>query len=366
MTADMLEGSSIDIEDWIRSLAPDNAETYRFRQLMDVRADWERRFGRTRDFEAALVATAQVIAGTCVGVVGTRGVLDIEFDLCIIDEGSKATPTELLVPLSRSRSWILVGDPKQLPPFQEDALDDQSILARYDLTPDDVRESLFERLFNRVPLQCKTSLTIQHRMVTPIGNLISECFYEGQLQSARTEINLNLTKVFATPVVWLSTSHLSNPKERKRDLSCDNPSEVRAIRKLLEVINSELTRRGAKARVAVLSGYLAQVGALLREVEPKRDLWSALQVEINTVDAFQGREADIAIYSVTRSNDQRKIGFLRDLRRLNVALSRGRDYLVIVGDHMFAKSVDGYNPFARVLEHIATHPTECSVRPANL
>src|SRR5262245_60185518 len=78
-----------------------------FRQLIDVRAEWKRRFGRTRDCEAALVATALVIAGTRVGVVGTKGVLHIELDLCIIDEGSKATPTELLVPLSRSRSWIL-------------------------------------------------------------------------------------------------------------------------------------------------------------------------------------------------------------------------------------------------------------------
>ena len=156
------------------------------------------------------------------------------------------------------------------------------------------------------------------------------------------------------------------PKEKKKDMSFENPSEVRAIRKLLEGINTELKGRGTKARVAVLSGYLAQVNALRREVESRRDLWGAIQVEINTVDAFQGREADIAIYSVTRSNDQRKIGFLRDLRRLNVALSRGRTYLVIVGDHMFAKSVEGYNPFARVLEHIATHSAECTVRPANL
>ena len=94
--------------------------------------------------------------------------------------------------------------------------------------------------------------------------------------------------------------------------------------------------------------------------------WTALAVEVNTVDAFQGREADIAVYSVTRSNDQGVIGFLKDLRRLNVALSRGREYLIVVGDHVFARGVQGQNPFRLVVEHIDAHPTECSIRQGSL
>lgn len=103
-----------------------------------------------------------------------------------------------------------------------------------------------------------------------------------------------------------------------------------------------------------------------RELSARFDQWGALAVEINTVDAFQGREADIAIYSVTRSNDQGNIGFLRDFRRLNVALSRGREYLLVVGDHIFARSVQGLNPFRSVVEHIEAHPSECSIRQGSL
>jgi hypothetical protein len=96
--------------------------------LAATHADWESRFGRINDFEAALIASSQVVAGTCVGVAAVRGLSDLEFDLCIVDEASKATPTETLVPLSRARRWVLVGDSNQLPPFLEEGLRDRTIL----------------------------------------------------------------------------------------------------------------------------------------------------------------------------------------------------------------------------------------------
>ena len=113
LSAEILKGNEREISEWARSLIPNNPSADQFLNLLDIRSDWERRFGRTKDFQPALIASAQVLAGTCVGVLGVRGIADIEFDLCIIDEASKATPTELLVPMSRSRKWVLVGDPRQ-------------------------------------------------------------------------------------------------------------------------------------------------------------------------------------------------------------------------------------------------------------
>jgi superfamily I DNA and/or RNA helicase len=93
---------------------------------------------------------------------------------------------------------------------------------------------------------------------------------------------------------------------------------------------------------------------------------SALEIAVHTVDSFQGREADVAIYSVTRCNSEGKIGHLRESERLNVALSRGRSYLVIVGDHLFCSRAKGENPFKRVVEHIDSHQDGCIIKEAQL
>lgn len=366
LSQEILEGNDQEIAEWARSLIPDNPSADKFLNLLDIRSDWERRFGRTKDFQPALIASAQVIAGTCVGVVGVRGIADIDFDLCIVDEASKATPTELLVPMSRSRKWVLVGDPKQLPPFQDEAMKEESYIARYELKTEDIQESLFERLFEQVPEACRTRLRMQHRMVPEIGNLVSKCFYDDDLESAPRNRDEILRSTFSTPVVWLTTSHLSSHRETKSDLSFSNHAEVRVLRRILDEVNQTAKRSGKKYSVAVLSGYFAQVTLMRRELSARFDAWDFLEVEVNTVDAFQGREADIAVYSVTRSNENGVIGFLRDFRRLNVALSRGREYLVIIGDHIFAKRIEGPNPFRKIVDHIELSPNECSIKHGSL
>lgn len=102
--------------------------------------------GKSSDFQGASLATSQVVAGTCIGIASIKGIPDVEFDLCIVDVASKATPTETLVPLVRSRRWILVGDPKQLPPFFEGQILHAQSLEEFGLTLDDLRKTLFDRL----------------------------------------------------------------------------------------------------------------------------------------------------------------------------------------------------------------------------
>ncbi|MCC3453011.1 MAG: protein kinase [Microcoleus sp. PH2017_08_TRC_O_A] len=368
-----LTGSSInkllrlsvqEIEERINQLINPNAPDAKMLQrLIAIQAEWFDQFGRNEKFNAPLIKRSQVVAGTCIGI--PRDIQDIEFDLCIIDEASKATATEVLVPIARSHRWILVGDPKQLPPFRDEASRDSDFLDKYDLTQEDIRETLFDRLLRTLPDGCHKMLTIQHRMVAPIGDLVSECFYDSQLKSARTDLDQHLRSVLPQPVTWLTTTKLQNSREQSANSSFNNICEVNVIVQFLKQLNQTALKAQKKYSVAVLTGYAAQLKLLDRNLASELNNWQALKVECNTVDAFQGREADIAVYSVTRSNKEGKVGFLRDAERLNVALSRGKVGLVIVGDHYFCRTSHD-NPLHRVLDYVESHHENCALKELNL
>jgi serine/threonine protein kinase len=321
-------------------------------ELVGLLGDWHARFGRGADFDAAALVRAQVVAGTCVGLAGVPGWDAIEFDLCIIDEASKANATELLIPMTRSVRVIVVGDHRQLPPHLDEALLDADLQRQFALTEEELRETLFERLRTHLPEDCKVMLSEQHRMVPPIGGLISSCFYDGHLKSAPKAVPPWLAMAVPTPVTWYSTSHLKGRREQKLGTSRVNPTEARAVRQILGSLNFVAQAAKETLRIAVLAAYKQQSEEISRQLSEKRPTWASLEIEVSTVDAFQGREADVAIYSVTRSNIQSRLGFLAERRRLNVALSRGRYSLLIVGDDGFVRAASGENPFRDVLAHI--------------
>jgi superfamily I DNA and/or RNA helicase len=332
-----------------------------FQNLLSIQTEWFDQFGRNETFTTPLIKRSQVVAGTCIGI--PRDIQDIEFDLCIVDEASKATATEALVPLARSRRWILVGDPKQLPPFQDEASRDTEFLNNYDLNQEDIKETLFDYLLRRLPEANRKMLTIQHRMVKPIGELVSQCFYEGKIESARTDIDTNLNSVIPKPVTWFTTTKLQNCHEQYANPSYNNVCEVNVIIKVLQQLNQMAINVPTNYSIAVLTGYSAQLKLLNRYLASELDKLSALTIECNTVDAFQGREADIAVYSVTRSNKKGDMGFLRESERLNVALSRGKVGLVIVGDHHFCRT-SRHNPLSRVVDYVERNLEYCSLQEA--
>ena len=355
---ELLKMSIEDLDGYASILIDDSksSEAKMLQKLLSIQTQWFEQFGRNDTFTTPLIKRSQVVAGTCIGI--PRDIQDIEFDLCIVDEASKATATEVLVPLAQSRRWILVGDPKQLPPFLDEASRDKDFLGKYDLEPDDIKETLFDYLLKTLPEANRKMLTIQHRMVKPIGDLVSECFYEGQIESARTDLDANLDTVIRKPVTWLTTTKLSNRREQDVNPSYNNACEVKVIVELLKQFNQMAINAQRNYSIAVLTGYSAQLKLLNRYLASELDNWKAVTVECNTVDAFQGREADIAVYSVTRSNKKGEIGFLRDTERLNVALSRGRVGLVIVGDHHFCRT-SGNHALHRVLDYVERHPKNC-------
>ena len=339
----------------------------KFRRMLVLNSEWRQRFGTGDDCYEAILTAQHVIAGTCIGIGGLRDESLGEFDLCILDEASKATPTEALVPLVKSKKWVLVGDGKQLPPYIDSTLQDQEVWEKFELNPDQLRETLLTRLQFALPEDHQAQLTSQHRMVPSIGNLISNVFYDGTLKSMRTHSCPVIAQVLKKPVTWFSTSRLKERSERNSGASFLNPLEGQEILKLIERIEFYATglRNGGKGdevpkviTIAILSGYVAQTEHISNLLEQKRHQWRNIEVQCNTVDAFQGREADVAIFSVTRSNTHRRAGFLQSRERINVALSRGRNGLCIVGDAEFVRQLDT-SPLAEVLDHICNQPDEC-------
>lgn len=332
----------------------------RIRPLLELGAEWTARFGRQDHFEAPFLSMAHVVAGTCLGVAGPRSAGEMTFDLCIVDEASKATATEILVPLSRARRWVLVGDSKQLPPFQDDALRDPELLERYDLRPEEVAESLFSYLERRLPAANVLSLRTQRRMIQPINDLIAGCFYPGQgLDCARGAPDHRFGPALKNAVTWLDTSERSGRQQTAAQIGngCFNRLECELINTRLKAINRQFARRDKdrlkpRVTIAVITGYADQRAKLERTLNPRSPRWTHIEILLNTVDAFQGRQADMVVYSVTRSNPLGRLGFLKESPRLNVALSRGRDALLIVGDKEFCRGIHGDNPFREVIDWI--------------
>lgn len=336
--------------------------------MVNLHADWLQRVGSSPDFQAALLHSSQVAAATCIGLAQFPGVEDAEFDLCIVDEASKATATETLVPLIRSRRWVLVGDERQLPPFQDEALRDRQLIEEFDLDPGELHRSLFSRMAAGLPADNKVMLTRQYRMVDAIGELVSECFYGGDVENAGVRAPAWTNGLQPLPVTWLSTQLVRERYEKRVKGSNGgstylNPAEVTQVTQHLRRLDYLLAGQRIEdpISVLVLAPYSAQVAALQRAIAKLTLRTSGLEIEVKTVDAAQGREADVLVFSATRSNAEGRISeFVREFARSNVALSRGRYLLAIVGDAPFFDLVD--SPLRTVLSHIRTHPSACTIQ----
>lgn len=337
-----------------------NPEASNIRGILHAQADWLASLQDPRSAELLFLPKQSVIAGTCMGFLGNQSVRDIDFDLCIVDEASRATSTELFVPMVRSRRWVLVGDTKQLPPMREEVMDYPDLVETHSLVELLGSESLFSILAAESGHECRASLTTQHRMAQPIGELISKTFYDGQLVHD-PHPSIGREGLRDQPrVAWFSTSRREERRESpSRTKSSSNAVEVKIVCDKLQQLekmakSGELVRLdGSLVEVLVLTGYQQQLHILDRAIRALH--LPNLNLSVKTIDAVQGREADVVIFSVTRSNDRLEMGFLAESYgegRINVALSRAREILWIIGDSEFCSSKDG--PLKRVLDHIGS------------
>jgi superfamily I DNA and/or RNA helicase len=206
-----------------------------------------------------------VLAGTCLGFLSVPEVKDLKFDICIIDEASKATSTEALVPMTKSAKWIIVGDSKQLSAADYELSDSENtpVLEKYGLSLEDVSETLFNRLERDLPADFISSLDTQYRMCNPIGEMISDCFYEGKLSNEGPEIDLTLKQLFP-PVSWHDTSGTSNfGFEHRSGSSFSNRDEMNLILESLNALKNYIELGLYKPKklldVLVISPYAAQI-----------------------------------------------------------------------------------------------------------
>ena len=301
---------------------------------------------------------ASIVGATCLGIASLSVNTDMKFDWVIVDEAGKATPTEILVPISLGKKIVLVGDHKQLPPVVDETLLEEDQTNTIDKK--DLETSLFEYMEGALSDDCKSILSQQYRMNPVIGNLISQMFYDRTLESktSKEEKTIPLKMYDEKPLVWLSTSKRKDNAEERIGKTFRNRCEAKIIFEQLVEIEAELADLKQFKEVGIIAGYREQKEELRRlyESQYKERFHYIKDVDINTVDAFQGRETDIIFYSIVRSNDEGKLGFLQDVRRLNVAFSRARELLVVVGNHhSVTKNIrlhNEENPFVGIVTYI--------------
>ncbi|HKV86653.1 MAG TPA: DEAD/DEAH box helicase family protein [Candidatus Dormibacteraeota bacterium] len=278
-----------------------------------------------------------LVAGTCNRLAIDSRLRFKVFDWLILDEANKVRANEALALMPLAKRWVMIGDLNQLPPVMEEAASTFKIETQLDeLVRDD---SFYGWIWDKVPAGSRIMLPRQYRMREPIGRVVSDLFYGGKLIHEAPHPRMPLPWPFDRELVWVDTGAQDEYRDAQRSVA--NEFEVA----LCKDITSIIRRRVRKAKLAVIAMYNSQVNRLqsaLKGIVPPDD--------IESVDAFEGRESDGVILSLVRSNDRAAIGFLNDPNRVNVAISRAKKLLVIVGD---SKTVIGGAPelFGPLFEH---------------
>jgi Superfamily I DNA and RNA helicases and helicase subunits len=323
-------------------------------------------------FQNFLAKTRTLVCGTCVGIGRFHyGIQENIYDLVVIDEAARSPASELAIAMQVGKKVLLVGDHKQLPPLFDEAHLNAAKRELPKLDKEELKRSDFERAF--VSDYGKTvgrSLLTQYRMSPPIGDLVSSNFYDKALATGRgntTEPYRKLIASFATTVTWFDTSnatktnHEDQPKGKGvNQNSYINAHEADCIISIIKQLydndsQDEVLIEGEEPKIGVICMYGEQVRLLVRKINSLSWARSMLEkriLKVDTVDSYQGKENDIIILSLVRSNSRGIQGHVSSENRANVSLSRAKECLFIVGNsHMWGKS-NQTSAFGRVLNFI--------------
>lgn len=277
-----------------------------------------------------ILNTSDVIACTLVGsshpmLRGKR------YKTVFIDEAAQALEPACWIPILRSERVVLAGDHQQLPPT----------IKSIEAAREGLAKTLFEKCIERHP-QSAAMLQTQYRMHESIMQFSSEYFYHGGLiadESVKRHTVENLP-----PIDFIDTAGCGyNETQDPETLSRFNEEEAQVLIRQLEKLVEEIGVEQWNYSLGIITPYSAQVERIVKLVESSEVL-SGIQpyLNINTVDAFQGQERDIIAISFVRSNDKGEIGFLGDIRRTNVAMTRARKKLIMIGDSATLGTHDFY------------------------
>ena len=296
---------------------------------------------------AQLFGEARVIACTLVGA-GHRLLDGQKFGTVFIDEAAQALEAACWIPIRRCSRVILAGDHCQLPPTVKSIAALKAGLGK----------TMMERIVEQKP-EVVTLLRMQYRMNEEIMRFSSDWFYGNQVESA-PEVKYRSILDLDVPMEWKTLPDLPEGEEIsfKEEFIGENFGRINKAEAELTLLTlQQYFERIGKTRVlnerldvGVISPYRAQVQYLRSQLR-KKEYFKPFRhlISVNTVDGFQGQERDIIVISLVRSNDQGQIGFLRDLRRMNVAITRARMKLIIIGD---VQTMSRHPFYRRLYEYI--------------
>ena len=297
---------------------------------------------------ADIFGQVRVIASTLVGA-GNKLLDGKKFGTLFIDEAAQALEAACWIPIRRASRVIFAGDHCQLPPTIKSL---EAIKGGLGIT-------LMERIVKNKP-ECVSLLQVQYRMNDEIMQFSSDYFYHGQMKSA-PEVAHRLIHEGDAPILWLDTSTINIGPDEQFDFKEQfvgetfgriNKGEAHLAVSLLQIYFQRIGKQRVlddRIDVGIISPYRAQVQYLKRLIK-KRPFFKPFGhlISVNTVDGFQGQERDVILISMVRANGAGQIGFLHDLRRMNVAITRARMKLIIVGHvptltrHPFYKQLFDY------------------------
>jgi ATP-dependent RNA/DNA helicase IGHMBP2 len=269
-----------------------------------------------------LVAKAQVITATLVGA-NHHTVRHVKYKTVVIDEAGQALEPACWIPILKAQKVILAGDHFQLSPTIKSAE-----AARGGLST-----TLLEKCVTLHP-EAVTLLEEQYRMNEAIMGYSSQVFYEGKLKAHQSVVG-HLLFEGDMPVNFIDTAGCGFD-EKLEGTSSTNPEEAAFLFKHLNALVEQLAPRYNSASfptIAIISPYKEQIRILKEQLLNFSELSVyGNKISVNTIDSFQGQERDVVYLSMTRSNNEGDIGFLSDMRRMNVAMTRARKKLVVIGD----------------------------------
>lgn len=345
-TTELLQKIKLQFANWQQEL--ETEETYVNRHQNFIQ-DWIEKLKKpsekdSNDLRKIYLDNANVIGITCVQAASRSFAEEFNsFDVVIIDEVSKCTPPEILIPALKGKKLVLVGDHRQLPPMLNDNTIEE-IAEEMESSKEELyflEESLFKLHFETARENIKQMLTIQYRMHPNIMGAINQ-FYQHRLQCGLLQPDQQRAHNLGSKIIqenqhiiWVKMPQRESFIEQKEGTSPFNEKEVDVIEKLCSEMEKTWSVKIAdglpKKELGIITFYNAQLRLIESRINPEN--FPSLHIRTGTVDRFQGMERQVIIVSMVRNNEEGKVGFAKKPERVNVAFSRAQELLIIVGCH---------------------------------
>ena len=317
-----------------------NEEHTRAISVKETISEWEEEIGKSQNYalHQIVLDSVDLVGATCIGVNSQKRFQDLDFDVTIIDEAGQIQLHNALVPMSVSNKVIMLGDHMQIPPNADPEL--VTLCEENDVNSELLGKSLFEKMYYELPEANKKLLDTQYRMPAEIADVISGWFYDGEYKSPDflRDTEPTIPSISNKNFVLVNTPSMRGKTYERKDPEggYNNLKEADIISEIVaHILNTTDIQEN---QVGIISAYKSQVRLIKKEL---KGIVTAEKVDelVASLDSFQGQERDIILYSFTRSSKrkptQSRIGFLSELRRLNVAMSRCKKLLIMVGDYEY-------------------------------